>query len=225
MNPPSLLDTTTSPPPGTSVRSPTTGKPASIFSNGPQNTSSPSTNDIALFSEHCRRVFFDNDHRSAQYVDQVFRSIPLSHKAAFIREQSRVRQTFHRAESVRRRMEFEALLASTTSGGALTVKARRDPRGSVAKKERRERLKRFLDTHAGKNNVGPAPLLTSLAAVLRLQAQAAKKGGAGAARIEWEVDDGESLPHLQADWQGLISLSFPALRSQLSGWRRVERIS
>lgn len=225
MNPPSLLDTTTPPPPGTSVRSPTTGKPASVFSNGPQNTSSPSPNDIALFSEHCRRVFFDNDPRSAQYVDQVFRSIPLSHKAAFIREQSRVRQTFHRAESVRRRMEFEALLASTTSGGALTVKARRDPRGSIAKKERRERLKRFLDTHAGKNNVGPAPLLTSLAAVLRLQAQAAKKGGAGGARVQWEVDDGQSLPHLQTDWQRLITLSFLALRSQLSGWRRVERTS
>lgn len=86
-------------------------------------------------------------------------------------------------------MEFDALLASTTSGGALTIKGRREPRGAVAKRERRDRLKRFLDTHAGKNNIGPAPLLSALAAVLRLQAQADKKGGAGGSRVEWEIDD------------------------------------
>lgn len=89
-------------------------------------------------------------------------------------------------------MEFDALLASTTSGGALTIKGRREPRGAVAKRERRHRLALFLKTHAGKNNIGPAPLLSALAAVLRLQAQAVKKGGAGGSRVEWEIDDGQS---------------------------------
>lgn len=68
---------------------------------------------------------------------------------------------------------------------------RRDPGGKSARKEREERLRLFLKGYGGKNEVGPRPFLTALYTALRLQTVGEEKGGAGARRVEWEVDDGE----------------------------------
>jgi hypothetical protein len=71
-------------------------------------------------------------------------------------------------------------------------------KGKGAKKERSERLKGFLKTHAGKNNIGVTPFFVSLHTALRLQTGEEGKGGAGERRVEWEVDDGEHISFVLA---------------------------
>ncbi|CDZ98149.1 hypothetical protein [Phaffia rhodozyma] len=150
------------------LRSPTPGS-TSVFSKAPQNPSSPSPADLNLFSEHCRRLFYEGDPRSQAYIDHVLSTLPPSHRAAFTRTQASIRSAFHADESLRRRNEFEVIVRVTEPGGGLTIQARRDLDGAIAKRERLNRLKAFIKTHAGKNDVGPKPFFVALYTLLGFQ--------------------------------------------------------
>lgn len=171
-------------------------------------------------------MYYEQDPRSARYIERTVQEIPPSHRAAFTRVQAAVRAQYHADEETRRRNEFEVLLRGTDPGGALQIQNRRDPRGASAKKERHDRLKGFLETHAGKNNVGPAPFFVALYTALRLQTVPEAQGGAGQSRVEWEVDDGESASACEQGGGGITSrlrlrpdVLSPLLFAQPSGWK------
>lgn len=67
--------------------------------------------------------------------------------------------------------------------------SRSDPGGNLAKKERYDRLERFIRTWCTMGMPGTTPFFQGLWAVLRLQAIPEHLGGAGGNRIEWEIDD------------------------------------
>jgi len=67
--------------------------------------------------------------------------------------------------------------------------SRADPAGPLAKKERYERLERFIRTWCTMGMPGTKPFFQSLWALMRLQVIPERLGGAGGWRIEWEIDD------------------------------------
>ncbi|KAG6918526.1 hypothetical protein DXG01_013616 [Tephrocybe rancida] len=74
-------------------------------------------------------------------------------------------------------------------GGSLTAHSRVDPQGSLAKKERYERMGRFISGWCTMGMPGTQPFFEALWAVLRLQVIPENLGGAGGFRIDWEFDD------------------------------------
>jgi hypothetical protein len=67
--------------------------------------------------------------------------------------------------------------------------ARANPNGPLARKERSERLTRFLRAWCTMGMPGTKPFFEALWAVMRLQVIPRHLGGAGGHRIEWEFDD------------------------------------
>jgi hypothetical protein len=67
--------------------------------------------------------------------------------------------------------------------------SRADPRGALARKERLERFERFVKSWCTMGMPGTKPFFEGLWAVMRLSVLPEHLGGAGAHRIEWEIDD------------------------------------
>lgn len=110
-----------------------------------------------------------------------------------------IRSEYHRDKEIERRVHVETTLASILPGSkikqALGVSLEDGlggglaaMRSSKARKARREAFKAFLDTNCVKAVPGCHPFFRSLYAALWLQSIEPGRGGAGARRVEWEVD-------------------------------------
>ncbi|KAG9316217.1 hypothetical protein JVU11DRAFT_2244 [Chiua virens] len=84
---------------------------------------------------------------------------------------------------------FRHISAATQPGGSLNPHTRADPSGPMARKERFERLDRFVRTWCTMGMPGTKPFFEALWAVMRLQSLPERLGGAGPNRIQWEFDD------------------------------------
>lgn len=122
-------------------------------------------------------------------MTQTLATLPSSHRAPFSRLQASIRAAYHASVNARRNAEFQAHLSATIPGGSLMPHARADSFGPVARKERLERFERFIQTWCIMGMPGTKPFFTGLWAVMRLSALPEHLGGAGANRIEWEIDD------------------------------------
>lgn len=91
--------------------------------------------------------------------------------------------------NARRHAEFQAHLNATQPGGSLLPHSRANPNGPVAKKERFDRLDRFVKTWCTMGMPGTKPFFEALWAVMRLQVVPEHLGGAGPNRLHWEFDD------------------------------------
>ena len=67
--------------------------------------------------------------------------------------------------------------------------SRANPNSLMAKKERFDRLDRFVRTWCTMGMPGTKPFFESLWAIMRLQVLPETLGGAGPCRIRWEFDD------------------------------------
>ena len=122
-------------------------------------------------------------------MTQTLATLPPSQRAPFARLQASIRSAYHASVSARRDAEFKAHLNATKPGGSLMPHSRADPKGPLAKKERYERLDRFVRTWCTMGMPGTKPFFQGLWAVMRLQVIPQEFGGAGPYRIEWEIDD------------------------------------
>ena len=122
-------------------------------------------------------------------MTQTLATLPPSHRAPFSRLQASIRSAFHASVNARRNAEFQAHLSATTPGGSLMPHSRADPNGPLARKERYDRLDRFVRTWCTMGMPGTKPFFEGLWAIMRLQVIPEHLGGAGERRIEWEIDD------------------------------------
>jgi len=164
-----------SPPPSSGSRAPT---PSQV-----------DRGELEEFAEHCRAWYYNQDSNSGRIMTQTLATIPPSQRAPFSRLQSAIRSAYHASVNARRTAEFQAHINATHPGGSLMPQSRADPHGSLARKERYERLDRFIRTWCTMGMPGTKPFFQGLWAVIRLQVIPEKLGGAGGRRIEWEIDD------------------------------------
>ncbi|KAH9949602.1 hypothetical protein B0H21DRAFT_727597 [Amylocystis lapponica] len=151
--------------------------------------SQPARSDVEDFAEHCRAWYYDQNDRAGQIMTQTLATLPPSQRAPFARLQASIRSAYHASVNARRNAEFQAHLAATNPGGSLMPHSRADPSGPLAKKERFDRLERFVRTWCTVGMPGTKPFFEALWAVMRLQVIPEHLGGAGGYRIEWEIDD------------------------------------
>ncbi|KAI0031744.1 hypothetical protein K488DRAFT_51438 [Vararia minispora EC-137] len=163
----------------------TSPRPSRTRSATPSKTKS----DIEIFAEKCERWFFHQDEEAGQTMTQTLATLPSHHRAPYVKLQASIRSAYHASIRNRRDAEFRAHLSSTHSGGSLSARARADPRGSEARKERYERFQGFVRTWCTAGMPGTKPFFESLWAIMRLQVVPEKLGGAGQHRIGWEIDD------------------------------------
>lgn len=145
--------------------------------------------ELEKFAEYCRAWYYNQDTESGRLMTQTLATLPPSHRAPFSRLQASVRSAYHRSINARRTAEFQAHLSATQPGGSLMPHSRADPNGSVAVKERYERMERFVKSWCTVGMPGTKPFFEALWAVFRLQVIPQKLGGAGRYRIDWEFDD------------------------------------
>ncbi|KAG9007069.1 hypothetical protein FRB90_009574 [Tulasnella sp. 427] len=150
---------------------------------------SPIRSDLETFAQNCKAWFFAQDAAAGKAMTDTLAALPSSQKATYTKLQASVRSAYHTWTSLRRLQEFRAFLASTTPGASLTPPARSDPHSPLARKERLERFARFVQTFCQAGAPGTHPFFEGLYGLLRLQSLGENLGGAGSARIEWEVDD------------------------------------
>jgi hypothetical protein len=122
-------------------------------------------------------------------MTQTLATLPAHQRAPYVKLQASIRSAYHHSVRVRRDAEFQAHLAATNSGASLSACARADPNGQEARKERLERFERFVSRWCTMGMPGTKPFFEGLWALMRLQIVPEKLGGAGAHRIEWEIDD------------------------------------
>jgi hypothetical protein len=122
-------------------------------------------------------------------MTETLATLPQSQRATYSRIQAAVRSQFHADAAARRNAEFRARMAAVQAGGSLAPHARADPHSPEARKERYERLEKFIANWCTTGMPGTKPFFEGLWAVLRLQTLPESLGGAGARRIEWEIDD------------------------------------
>jgi hypothetical protein len=122
-------------------------------------------------------------------MTQTLATIPSSQRATYSRLQAAIRADYHATMAARRNAEFLARLRAVTPGGSLAAHLRTDPRSSNALKERSTRLASFLSSWCTSGMPGTKPFFEAFWAVMRLQVLSTELGGAGARRIEWEIDD------------------------------------
>ncbi|TCD69828.1 hypothetical protein EIP91_006141 [Steccherinum ochraceum] len=163
------------PPPGGSARAPTSSRPA--------------RNDLEEFAQHCRAWYYDQDDNAGRLMTQTLATLPPSQRAPFARMQGSIRSAYHASVNARRNAEFQAHITATHPGGSLMPHSRADPRGPLARKERYDRLERFVRTWCTVGMPGTKPFFEGFWAVMRLQVIPQDLGGAGGHRIEWEIDD------------------------------------
>jgi hypothetical protein len=122
-------------------------------------------------------------------MTQTLATLPSSQRAAYSRVQAAIRSSFHAEAAARRNAEFRARMAAVQAGASLAPHARADPHSLVARKERYERLEKFIANWCTTGMPGTKPFFEGLWAVMRLQVVPENLGGAGGRRIEWEIDD------------------------------------
>ncbi|KAI0744056.1 hypothetical protein C8Q80DRAFT_1122359 [Daedaleopsis nitida] len=151
--------------------------------------SQPMRSELEQFAEHCRAWYYHQDDGAGRAMTQTLATLPPSQRAPFARLQASIRSGYHASVSARRDAEFKAHLNAMKPGGSLMPHSRADPKGQLAKKERYERLDRFIRTWCTMGMPGTKPFFQGLWAVMRLQVVPEELGGAGPYRIEWEIDD------------------------------------
>jgi hypothetical protein len=122
-------------------------------------------------------------------MTQILATLPSHQRAPYVKLQSSVRSAYHISVQNRRDAEFRAHLSSTHSGGSLSARARANHQGAEARRERHERFQSFVRSWCTMGMPGTKPFFEGLWAVMRLQVVPEKLSGAGAHRIEWEIDD------------------------------------
>lgn len=151
--------------------------------------SQPIRSELEAFAENCRSWYFDQDDNAGRLMTHTLATLPPSQRAPFSRLQASIRSAYHASINARRNAEFKAHLSATHPGGSLMPHSRADPKGPLAKKERYDRLERFVRTWCTMGMPGTKPFFEGLWAVMRLQVIPEHLGGAGGHRIEWEIDD------------------------------------
>ncbi|TFY67913.1 hypothetical protein EVJ58_g1335 [Rhodofomes roseus] len=164
-------------------RTPPHSRPRSI------TPSQPGRNELEEFAEHCRAWYFEQNDNAGRVMTQTLATLPPSQRAPFARLQASIRSAYHASVKARRNAEFKAHLSATHPGCSLMPHSRADPHGQLAKKERYDRLERFVGTWCTTGMPGTKPFFEGLWAVMRLQVVPEHLGGAGGYRIEWEIDD------------------------------------
>ncbi|KAG6837516.1 hypothetical protein H0H93_008441 [Arthromyces matolae] len=180
--------------------------------SGRNRSSTPSAvapSELETFAVHCRAWYFNQDEESGRQMTQTMSTLPASQRAPFARLQASIRADYHRSVNARKNAEFQAHITSMQPGGSLSAHSRADPQGNLAKKERYERMQRFISSWCTMGMPGTQPffeayvlrnpvspnltahdsLYCSLWAIMRLQVIPENLGGAGSFRIEWEFDD------------------------------------
>ncbi|EGN99694.1 hypothetical protein SERLA73DRAFT_167599 [Serpula lacrymans var. lacrymans S7.3] len=148
-----------------------------------------SRSDLEKFTEHCRAWYYNQDDASGRHMTQTLANLPPAQCAPYSRLQASIRSAYHASVNARRHAEFQAHLTATLPGGSLMPHSRADPRGLVARKERLERLDRFVRSWCTMGMPGTTPFFEALWAIMRLQVVPEHLGGAGGNRIRWELDD------------------------------------
>ncbi|KAH7911981.1 hypothetical protein BJ138DRAFT_1149378 [Hygrophoropsis aurantiaca] len=190
----SSLTSPTSPSfPGTRSRGRRTGRPGPTPPPSTRNRSvtplGVSRSDLEKFIECCKAWYFNQDEASGRQMTQTLANLPPSQRAPYSRIQASVRSSFHNSVNLRRHAEFQAHLSATQPGGSLMPHSRADPNSVMAKKERFDRLDRFIRTWCTMGMPGTKPFFEALWAIMRLQVVPEHLGGAGPNRIQWELDD------------------------------------
>ncbi|KAF8124966.1 hypothetical protein EV363DRAFT_1177302 [Boletus edulis] len=148
-----------------------------------------SQSDLEKFTDYCRSWYFDQDEAAGRIMTQTLANVAPSQRALYSRLQASVRSAYHASVNARRHAEFQAHICATQPGGSLMPHSRANPSGPMARKERFERLDRFVRTWCTMGMPGTKPFFEALWAVMRLQVLPEQLGGAGGNRIQWEVDD------------------------------------
>ncbi|KAG6378319.1 hypothetical protein JVT61DRAFT_14040 [Boletus reticuloceps] len=148
-----------------------------------------SQSDLEKFTDCCRSWYFDQDEAAGRIMTQTLANVAPSQRALYSRLQASVRSAYHASVNARRHAEFQAHICATQPGGSLMPHTRANPSGPMARKERFERLDRFVRTWCTMGMPGTKPFFEALWAVMRLQVLPEQLGGAGGNRIQWEVDD------------------------------------
>jgi len=148
-----------------------------------------SQSDLEKFTDICRAWYFDQDEAAGRIMTQTLANVAPSQRALYSRLQASVRSAFHASVNARRHAEFQAHISATQPGGSLMPHSRANPSDPMARKERFERLDRFVRTWCTMGMPGTKPFFEALWAVMRLQALPGQLGGAGGNRIRWELDD------------------------------------
>lgn len=145
--------------------------------------------ELEKFAEHCRAWYYRQDDDSGRLMTQTLATLPPSQRAPFSRVQASIRSAYHRSVNARRHAEFQAHLSATQPGGSLMPHSRSNPRGTLAQKERHERVDRFIRNWCTVGMPGTQPFFEALWAVMRLQVIPEDLGGTGRNRLDWEFDD------------------------------------
>ena len=133
--------------------------------------------------------YFDQDEAAGRVMTQILTNVAPSQRALYSRLQASVRSAYHASVNARRHAEFQAHICATQPGGSLMPHSRADPSGPIARKERFDRLDRFVRTWCTMGMPGTKPFFEALWAVMRLQVLPEDLGGAGGNKIQWELDD------------------------------------
>ena len=133
--------------------------------------------------------YFDQDEAAGRVMTQILNNVAPSQRALYSRLQASVRSAFHASVNARRHAEFQAHICATQPGGSLMPHSRANPSGPMARKERFDRLDRFVRTWCTMGMPGTKPFFEALWAVMRLQVLPENLGGAGDNKIQWELDD------------------------------------
>lgn len=148
---------------------------------------------MSQFAALCRLLYYEKDPSAAIKVDSILAKLAAGSRTVYAKTMAKVRAEYHLAEEIRRRQEVEKVLE--IKPGSEVMKALRiseggtsSMRSKVAKRVRQEALRAFLKSHCVRDMPGTLPFFKSLYAVMYLQSLAAKKGGAGKRRVEWEID-------------------------------------
>ncbi|KAF9222744.1 hypothetical protein BS17DRAFT_783321 [Gyrodon lividus] len=148
-----------------------------------------SRSDLEKFTEYCRSWYFDQDEASGRMMTQTLANVPPSQRAPYSRLQASIRSAYHASVNSRRQAEFQAHISATQPGGSLMPHSRAEPSGTMARKERFDRLDRFVRTWCNMGMPGTKPFFEALWAIMRLQVLPEQLGGVGRNKIQWEFDD------------------------------------
>lgn len=167
-----------------------------------------SQSDLEKFTDYCRSWYspylvfffwwhllmtfdryFDQDEAAGRVMTQTLNNVAPSQRALYSRLQASVRSAYHASVNTRRHAELQAHICATQPGGSLMPHSRANPSCPVARKERFNRLDRFVRTWCTMGMPGTKPFFEALWAVMRLQVLPEQIGGAGGNRVQWELDD------------------------------------
>ncbi|GAA6018783.1 hypothetical protein JCM11491_003446 [Sporobolomyces phaffii] len=164
-----------------------------------QDFQGPTPEELVRFAALCRKQYYDGDNQAARKVGEILAKLAPPSVAVYSRTMAGVRSEYHRDKEIERRLHVETTLAAILPGSTIK-QALGVPledglggglsamRSSKARKARSSAFKEFLSTNCVKQVPGCHPFFRSLFAALWLQSIEPARGGAGARRVEWEVD-------------------------------------